>query len=225
MPRPPLIAMVTDRRRYAGDEGTACTRLIEATRQAALAGVDVVQIREPDLDDRQLADLVGGVVAAAAGTPCRVVVNARADVARIAGAHGVHLRGTWPPADRIRAVVPTNFLVGRSVHSAAEAEAVERGGGCDYLVFGTIFPSVTKGPEHPVVGLGQLAEVCARVQLPVLAIGGVTVERAIEAAASGAAGIAAIDLFAALPTSGGRMGTAESWHTVVSNIRFAFERG
>ena len=223
MPRPPLIAMITDRRRYAGDEGTACTRLIEATRQAASAGVDIVQIREPDLNDRQLADLTAAAVGATLGTPCRIVVNARADIARLAGAHGVHLRGTSPAAVRIRAIVPPNFLVGRSVHSADEAEAVERAGGCDYLIFGTVFPSVTKGPEHHAAGVGQLAEVCAAVHLPVLAIGGVTVERAVEAAAHGASGIAAIDLFAGLPTAEGAL-TSASWRTVVTNIRLAFER-
>jgi thiamine-phosphate pyrophosphorylase len=224
MPRPPLIAMVTDRRRYAGDEGMARTRLIDATREAASAGVDLVQIREPDLEDRQLADLTAGVVAAAAGTPCRIVVNARADIARLAGAHGVHLRGTSPPSARIRAIVPPGFLVGRSVHSADEAEAVERAGGCDYLIFGTVFPSVTKGPDHPVAGAGQLAEVCARVHLPVLAIGGVTLERAVEVATSGAAGIAAIDLFAALPIVNDPARTTESWRAAVSAIRAVFER-
>ncbi len=183
MPRLPLIAMVTNRRRYGGDQATARERLIEASRQAAAAGVDMIQIREPDLDDRQLAGLTAEIVAATAGTPCRVVVNARTDIALLEGAHGVHLRGTSPSAARVRTIVPPGFLVGRSVHSVDEAEEVERAGGCDYLIFGTVFPSVTKGIDHAVAGVDMLAAVCARVRLPVLAIGGVTVERAVEAAA------------------------------------------
>ena len=218
----PIVAMVTDRRRYGTGESISRRRLIEAGRHAAAAGIDIIQIRERDLDDRQLAALTTAIVAATAGTRCRVVVNARADIALGAGAHGVHLRGTSPPGVRVRAIVPAGFLVGRSVHAADEAEAVERAGGCDYLIFGTVFPSVSKGADHPVAGVAQLADVCARVRLPVLAIGGVTAERAAEAAASGAAGIAAIDLFAALATSGGTMGAVASWQTVVSNIRLAF---
>jgi len=101
---------------------------------------------------------------------------------------------------------------------------VERAGGCDYLIFGTVFPSVTKGIDHAVAGVDMLAAVCARVRLPVLAIGGVTVERAVEVAASGAAGIAAIDLFVALATAGDTIGTAASWRTVVTAIRLAFKR-
>jgi thiamine-phosphate pyrophosphorylase len=216
--------MVTDRRRYGGDGKTPCERLVEAARHAADAGVDLVQIREPDLEDGRLFDLSRQIVAATGGSACRVVVNGRPDIALAAGAHGVHLRATSPPAGRVRAIAPHGFLVGRSVHSADEAEAVERAGGCDYLIFGTVFPSVTKGEGHPAAGVESLARVCARVRLPILAIGGVTAARGAEIAASGAAGLAAIDLFAALPTADATMDATESWRAVVSRIRTAFER-
>jgi thiamine-phosphate pyrophosphorylase len=120
--------------------------------------------------------------------------------------------------------VPAGFLVGRSVHTVDEAEETERAGGCDYLIFGTVFPSVTKGIDHAVAGVDMLAAVCARVRLPVLAIGGVTVERAVEAAGSGAAGIAAIDLFAGLPIVNDPVTGAASWRAAVGSIQAAFER-
>jgi thiamine-phosphate pyrophosphorylase len=107
----------------------------------------------------------------------------------------VHLRGDSVAASRIRAMAPDGFLIGRSVHDAAEAAAVEAGGGCDYLLFGTVFPSANKPSHHPISGPGALREVCASVGIPVLAIGGVTIENVSHVAASGASGIAAISLF------------------------------
>ncbi len=77
-----------------------------------------------------------------------------------------------------------------------EAKAVESAGGCDYLLFGTVFPSASKPADHPVAGVGALAAVCRGVRLPVLAIGGIAIDNADAVSAAGAAGIAAIGLFA-----------------------------
>jgi thiamine monophosphate synthase len=84
------------------------------------------------------------------------------------------------------------------VHSADEAEAADRGGGLDYLLFGTVFATMSK-PGIVAAGIEALAAVCARVTLPVLAIGGVTAARLPEVAGAGAAGFAAIGLFADRP--------------------------
>jgi thiamine-phosphate pyrophosphorylase len=224
MLRLPLIAMVTDRRRYGPDDATACERLVDAARTAAAAGVDVIQIREPGLDDRQLVDLTRRIVHAARGRPCRIVVNARADVAIAGGAHGVHLRGTSPSAPRVRAKVTQDFIIGRSVHSVDEAVAVGDRGGCDYLIFGSVFSSVSKSGSHPVAGVETLGRVCASVRLPVLAIGGITLDRAAEVAANGAAGIAAIDLFASLPPPAETNVPAPTWTALIAQIRAIFER-
>ena len=185
-----MIVMVSDRRRVGGLD-----RLSEAIGRAARAGADVIQIRERDLDDRTLCDFVKRAVAVTRDTGARVVVNARIDVALAAGADGVHLRGDCVPASRARAILPPGFLVGRSVHSRAEAQAVEAEGGCDYLIFGTVFPSTSK-PGHEPAGLGTLEEVCQAVRLPVVAIGGVDAARAAEVARAGAKGVAGIEAFA-----------------------------
>jgi thiamine-phosphate pyrophosphorylase len=193
--RRPILMMVTDRRRTAG-RGPERDLLVTAAARAAHAGVDVIQIRERGLDDRSLLLLVERIRDAIAGTGAQVVVNDRIDVAEAGRAHGVHLPALGIDASRARQVLPEGRLVGRSVHSEAEARAVERDGGCDYLVFGSVFASASKSADHPVAGLDALARVCQGVRLPVLAIGGITAEHAPDIAQAGASGIAAIGLFA-----------------------------
>jgi thiamine-phosphate diphosphorylase len=169
--------------------------LLELVAEAAQAGVDLIQIRERRLDDRALADLTRRAVEASRGTGSRILVNDRVDIALAAHAGGVHLRGDSVAASRIRALAPDGFLIGRSVHDPAEAAAVEADGGCDYLVFGTVFPSTSKPSTDAISGPDALREVCARVEIPVLAIGGISIENVSRVAASGASGIAAISLF------------------------------
>ena len=192
---------VTDRRRYHLSADDLLPRVANAVR----AGADVIQIRERDLPDRQLAGLVRRIVASTAGSGALVLVNDRADIAIASGAAGVHLRGDSAPASRIRAgfaaaaaKARAGFLIGRSVHSLADVDAAIADGGCDYLMFGTVFASAGKPDGHPVAGLDGLAAACARAPLPVIAIGGVTADRIDAVRRSGAAGFAAVDLFMCL---------------------------
>lgn len=202
LPRP-ILMMVTDRQRHTprsagGDTGEApWTGLLAVAAAAAHAGVDVVQVRERGLEDASLLALAVGVRQSIGSTGARMLVNDRIDVALAAGADGVHLPGSAVTCARVRAIVPEAFLVGRSVHSAAEAIAAEDTGDCDYLVFGTVFASESKPGGHAVAGLAALAEVCAAVGLPVLAIGGITPARVPDVVRAGAAGVAAIGLFTA----------------------------
>jgi thiamine-phosphate diphosphorylase len=225
LPRP-LIAMVTDRRLYAGTPvGPADRETVErsvaalatATGAAARAGVDLVQVRERGLEDLSLLALVEGVRDAIAGTGSRLLVNDRVDVALAAGADGAHLPGSAAACARIRSIVPDAFLVGRSVHSVGEATAAAADGSCDYLLFGTVFESRSKAPGHAVAGLDALAEVCAAVPLPVLAVGGITAERVPDIVRAGAAGLAGIGLFA---TDGER-----ALRDTLRQIRLAFAVG
>ena len=195
MRRPPVICLVT---RVRGDAGSLeRARLLERLAEAALAGVDVIQVRERLLSDRDLAGFTATLVERVATSPARVLVNDRTDIALAAGAHGVHLKSDGPPAADIRPLVPSGFIVGRSIHSATEARALGTDGGYDYLLFGTVFYSDSKPGDHPVAGLGALREVCAAASLPVIAIGGINPERAGQVMEAGAAGIAAISFFTA----------------------------
>jgi thiamine-phosphate pyrophosphorylase len=199
----PLLIMVSDRSRLAHDRGRGgpgdpIDAVVAAASRAARAGATMIHVRERGLDDRTLFDVTKRIQHGAEGTPTKVLVNDRADIAMAAAADGVHLPATAPAAVRVRAIVPpgSSFIVGRSVHSEAEAVAAEQTGGCDYLIFGTVFESVSKPGGHAIAGLDGLARVCAAVTLPVVAIGGIVADHAAAIARAGAAGIAAIGLFA-----------------------------
>lgn len=208
-----IISLVTDRRRYGAG------RMLPAIAAAAAAGVDLIQVRERDLSDSALLTLTREVVEAASPS-APVVVNERADVALAGGAAGVHLRGESVAASEVRRMAPPGFLIGRSVHSTREALDAVADGGCDYLIFGTVFSSASKGAGHPVAGLTALAEVCRAVagaagtEPPlVLAIGGVGARDALAITAAGAAGFAAISLFA----------DASDMAALVAALRHAFD--
>jgi thiamine-phosphate diphosphorylase len=218
----PLICLVTNRRRLAGPHagGDGTDRLVGLVATAARAGIDLVHVREVDLPARELSGLVRRCVSACAETTARVVVNDRIDIALAAGAAGVHLRADGVPAARVRAIAPARFLIGRSVHSAAEGAKLAASGGLDYLVLGTVFPSTSKDPEHPLVGIGELERLAEQVDLPVLAIGGITAERAASVARTGAAGVAAISLFLSRPDEGD---AEDLLRQLVSSLRSAFD--
>ena len=110
-----------------------------------------------------------------------------------AGAHGVHLKSQSFPARRARAIAPAGLLIGQSIHGAQEAATL--GPSADYLLFGTVFETSSK-PERGAAGCAALGEAVRATHLPVIAVGGVTPDNAAEVARAGAAGIAAIGLFA-----------------------------
>jgi thiamine-phosphate diphosphorylase len=179
-----ILCLVTDRHRRP---------VLDHCRDAVRAGVDLIQLREPGLEAHALLTLATRLVEMTRDTPTRVVVNDRLDVAVAAGAHGVHLRGDSIAPERARSMVPAGFLIGRSVHGAGEAVRVTRG--ADYCVAGTVFPTPSKPGLRQPLGLEGLEAIVRAVPLPVLAIGGVSMERIEAVAATGAAGMAAIGLF------------------------------
>src|SRR3954471_1486853 len=134
-----MQCLVTDRRRLRPDAAgfaAAMQGLVDQSAWAARAGIDLLQVRERDLDGARLAELVTALVAASRGSQMRIVVNDRLDIALACRAHGVHLRHDSLPADSARRIAPPGFLVGRSVHGVAEALAA---GPVDYLIAGTVF--------------------------------------------------------------------------------------
>jgi len=194
----PVVCFITDRRRFGEAWETA---LVERVRAAATAGVDLIQIRERDLDGGPLARLAVRCVEAVGGTRARVLVNDRLDVALAAGAHGVHLRADSIGASRARAMTPPGFLIGRSVHTVDEALEEDLNKTLDYLIFGTVFETTSK-PGRPAAGLVRLAEVSKTTTIPVLAVGGMSAARAGDVARTGAAGLAAIGLLSDCPLEG-----------------------
>jgi thiamine-phosphate diphosphorylase len=193
----PVLCLITPPAVDHGSDAALVSRIGEAAR----AGVHLIHIRQPEREARALIALTVGAIEAVRGTRARVLVNDRVDVALAARAHGVHLRGDSIPAGRARRLVPRGFVLGRSVHSVEEATQLDGEGAVDYLIFGTVFPTSSK-PGARVAGVGALGAVCEATRLPVLAVGGMTADRAGAVAAAGAAGIAAIGLFGGAEAGG-----------------------
>ncbi len=188
-----ILHLVTDRRRLSpDDEAASFSCLLEQARFAVAAEIDVIQLREGDLDGGQLATLAAAIVGVTRGSSTRVVVNERLDVALAAGADGVHLRGDTFDASRVRSMVAPGFLIGRSVHSRSEALDA---GPVDYIIAGTVWTTPSKPDGHPLLGPEGLADIAAASPVPVIGIGGVAAGRAQALAVAGAAGGAAIGAF------------------------------
>jgi thiamine-phosphate diphosphorylase len=197
LPRP-CVCLVTDRSRLPPPTDPAAPLpalgpLADRLVLAGEAGIDLLQVREPDLSAGELIGLVRDV-RGRLGEASRIVVNERVDVALAAGADGVHLKSDSIPTLLVRRQVPAGFLVGRSAHTVDEAR-VAADEGADYVIFGTVFPSGSKPRGHRTAGLDALAAAAAAVRIPVLAIGGISLNTVAAAAEAGAAGVAAIGLF------------------------------
>jgi thiamine-phosphate pyrophosphorylase len=171
-------------------------KILEQISAAIAAGIDLIQIREKRLTTRVLFELAERAVELSRGTQSRILINDRADIAAGAGADGVHLTTRSIAASTIRKTFGSDFLIGTSTHSRAEAR-VARDGGADFAVFGPIFETTSKIDYGPPPGLETLAEVAQELNpFPLLALGGVSIENAPECLRAGASGIAGISLFA-----------------------------
>jgi thiamine-phosphate pyrophosphorylase len=184
----PHLCYITDRQ--ALDAVPLLARLQTAVR----AGVDLIQLREKDLDGRQLVQLAGSVVEISASSQTRIVINDRLDVAMAAGAHGVHLGVNSVSPEVVRRQVGKDFLIGVSCHSLEEALTAEAGG-ADYILLGPIFDTPSKRRYGLPLSLDKLSEVTRRSAIPVLALGGISVERVKACLKAGATGVAGIRLF------------------------------
>lgn len=194
----PIVYYVTDRKAL---HRAGSIPAIEKIRAAAEAEVDFLQIREKDLPARELLDLTCGAIRAAEANSAkvRIIVNDRLDVALAAGAAGVHLGGESPAARDVvkwcrNGNAPPEFLVGVSCHTIEEAREAEISG-ASYAIFGPVFHTPSKERFGPPQEIAKLGEICQAVRIPVIAIGGVTVENAVDCMKAGATGVAAIRLF------------------------------
>ena len=173
----------------------------------------MVRLREKDLAGGPLLELAGAIKAAVAGR-AHFLVNERVDVALCAGASGVQLGGDALPAASARGILGEEFLIGRSVHSVAEAEeAVSQG--ADFLVVGTMYSTRSHPGEAPA-GPDLVRQISRRCDLPLIGIGGINERNLGEVMAAGAVGIAVITsiLDAADPEAAARrlkQGISEAW--------------
>ncbi len=201
-----LLYYITDRQQFPGPEPRRRELLLARIAEAARAGVDYIQLREKDLPTRELESLAREAVGIVRETgnvkrETHLLINSRSDVALAIGADGVHLpsddisasdaRAVWSSALARNSKLETrNFVIAVSCHTAEEVRLAESQG-ADFAVFGPVFEKVGTSLS---TGLDALHRACLG-HMPVLAIGGVTLENARACVAAGAAGIAAIRLF------------------------------
>ena len=157
--------------------------LLEVVRLAVKGGLDAVQIREKDLAFDELLALSRAVRAAAA--PASVAINGSIEIAR-ALRIGVHLPESGPSVKEARDLLGPDALIGKSIHSPAEAKRVE---GASYLVAGHVFASTSK-PDLAPLGIDGLSAIVSATSIPVLAIGGIDRSNAALAMRTGAKGVA-----------------------------------
>jgi thiamine-phosphate diphosphorylase len=190
----PLTYLITDRLSLDADRPVSTLgTLVDFIRRALDAGVDMIQIRERDLQARDVLSIADAAMSFAS-SGARILVNDRADVAACAGA-GTHLPTRSMPVEVVRTTFGQDMLIGSSTHSLSEAIEAERGG-ADFVVFGPVFPTSSKKIPLRPVGLDALRDVSRTLRIPVLALGGISVNNAAQALEAGAAGIAGISIFA-----------------------------
>jgi thiamine-phosphate pyrophosphorylase len=192
-----LLYYITDRTQFSGGENQRRVRLLDRMAEAARCGIDFVQLREKDLPARDLESLAQSAVeiVRASGSSTRLLINSRTDVALAVGAHGVHLRShDISPADvrKISWEAEAELAVGVSCHTEQDVTAA-RDAGAQFVVFGPVFEK-PGAPESAVTGIARLRSAC-RQGIPVLALGGITVENAASCIEAGAAGVAGVRLF------------------------------
>jgi thiamine-phosphate pyrophosphorylase len=180
LPDPPLL-LVTDRQQ-------ARLPLAEVVTAALAAGCRWVSVREKDLPaDDQIA-LVRTLLPTARRHGARLTVHGEASLAEACGADGVHLPAGSDPA-RSRALLGPGSLIGVSIHTITEAEAIDPET-VDYAVAGPAYETASKPGYGPEIGRKGLGEIARAARVPILAIGGINVARVAEVLAAGPAGIA-----------------------------------
>ena len=180
LPDPPLL-VVTDRRQ-------ARRPLTEVVGAALAAGCRWISLREKDLPDDEQVPLARSLLPLVRRHGARLTVHGEAALAKLAGADGVHLpSGSDPVA--ARALIGGGKLLGISIHTVTEAEAIDPLV-VDYALAGPAFETVSKPGYGPEIGRKGLLEIARAARVPVLAIGGINTARVGEVIAAGCAGVA-----------------------------------
>jgi thiamine-phosphate pyrophosphorylase len=210
-----LLYYITDRSAFSGDESARRAQLLNKIAEAAANAVDYIQLREKDLSGRQLESLaseamrvirerskaVGGRQSITA-----LLINSRTDVALSVCAAGVHLRSIDVSPREVRDAwkrsreegqargekLRSNPTIGVSCHSPQDVNRAASSG-ADFAVFGPVFGK-KDSTTSATAGLEALRQAC-ETTIPVLALGGVTLENAESCLNAGAAGIAGVRLF------------------------------
>ena len=185
-----LLYAVTDRAWVGGQT------LYEQVEDALKGGATIVQLREKELDQdsflleaKQLATLCHSY-------HVPLIINDNVQIALESGADGVHVGIEDAPVAQIRQETPKDFIIGATAKTVEQAQAAERAG-ADYLGVGAVFPSPTKQTAIRITN-DQLKEICSSVNIPAVAIGGISFENVDQLSEGGMDGVAVVSaIFAA----------------------------
>lgn len=175
---------VTDRRGLLGMD------LAEAVRLSIEGGVTMVQLREKDLGSAQYAELGKDVLDVCRTSGVPLIVNDDAEAALILGAEGVHVGQSDLDARSVREIIGHSMILGVSAETVEQARKAEAQG-ADYIGVGAIFSTTTKS-DAGLVDISTLREICSSVQIPVVAIGGITKDNLHLLAGTGIEGISVV---------------------------------
>ncbi len=181
------LVLITDRK--------ICeVNLTDLIMQAVEGGVDTVQLREKDLNTRDLYDLAKVARKITKKNGVKLIINDRVDVAIAVDADGVHLGWQSLGIDIVRKMIGHDMLIGFSAHSLKDAESAEKSG-ADYVSISPIYDTPHKGFYVKPFGVDKIGKIKEFVDIPVIALGGINennVEEVLKNDADGVAVISAI---------------------------------
>lgn len=177
-------------------EDPFCAQLIQQAVAAVKSGISMIQLREKKLSAHDLYLLSQHLCKIIRGTGTQLFINDRADIAQAVGADGVHLSTHSLKPEVVKKNFDHRLIVGVSTHSLAQAQAA-RESGADFILFGPVYETISKKVYGAALGIEALHKTAERLKgFPLIALGGVTIDKFDELLAAGASGIAGISLFA-----------------------------
>jgi thiamine-phosphate pyrophosphorylase len=179
------LYLVTDRTQTRGRD------LLWVLKRALEGGARAVQLREKDLNGKDLFQLADKTRELCDRYQAQLFINDRIDVALAVDAAGVQLGKTSIPIETSRLLLGPRKLIGYSAHSLEESRFAEQSG-ADFLLFGPVYFTASKAPYGAPQGLGALKKIVENVALPVYAIGGIQADRVVDVRRTGARGVALI---------------------------------
>jgi thiamine-phosphate pyrophosphorylase len=167
---------------------------LELARACLEGGATFLQLRAKQTTSGSFLDTAAAIVAICAPFGARLIVNDRADIARLAGAAGVHVGQEDLAPEAVRRILGPQSIVGVSTHTTAQLDAAVREP-VNYVAIGPVFGTASKSTGYDAIGLAMVEQAAARAHargLPVVAIGGITLDRAADVVAAGADSVAVI---------------------------------
>lgn len=165
--------------------------VVKCAKELAAAGVELMQYRAKELSPRAYFAACSSLAETLATAKVRLIVNDRADIAAMVGAGGVHVGQDDLCPDDARKVCGSGRWVGLSTHNIEQVRAAADAP-VDYIALGPIFPTSSKKQPDPAVGTSLIREARKLTHKPIVAIGGITLERAPEVFTAGANSVAVI---------------------------------